>query len=122
LVLGLPGLFLQQAADVMTAALGPKAGEFGRAPASLARALSAPPRYLAGLVLAAAAVFVPGGRPRAVLGAAFAARTGPAEVLAGGAGGGPARARIERGLAVLVVACLIDAGLVALVALVRLAL
>ncbi len=60
-LLGLPGLLLQQATYIMDLALGGRAGEFGRAAERLDRLVSAPSRALAALLLAASAAFVPGG-------------------------------------------------------------
>ena len=89
---------------------------------SLDRAVAWGPRALAGVLLALGAAFVPGGRPWSAmrLGARNAAATGG--VLGAALAGVPAGMRIGRGLVVFAVACLVNAGLIALLALARLAL
>ncbi|MFQ5774798.1 MAG: cobalamin biosynthesis protein [Kiloniellaceae bacterium] len=121
-LLGLPGLFLQQAVLVMAVTLGAGAGPFGEAARTLARAVAFVPGYLSGLVLAAAAAFVPGGRPAAAAPGALAGRLAPSGVLAAALGHLAAEARLSRALAAFAVACLINAGLIAVLALVRLGL
>ncbi len=126
-LLGLPGLFLQQGVQVMAMGLGagqsaPRAGAFGLAPRALDRALALPPDYLAGLILAAAAAFVPGGQPLLALGPALTGRASAGGALGAALAGLPASARLRPALAIFAVACLIDAGLIALLALARLGL
>ncbi len=119
-VLGLPGLFLQLCARVMAACLSEHVGDFGLAARSLERGLAAVPGYLAGVILAAAAAFVPGGRPLAALGRALKGREGAAAALGAALRPLPGPTRLARALAIFAVACLIDAGLIAALALVRL--
>jgi adenosylcobinamide-phosphate synthase len=126
-LLGLPGLFLQQGAQVMAVGLGAgrgasRAGAFGMAARTLDRALTVLPDYLAGLILAAAAGFVPGGQPRLALGPALKGRAGGAGALSAALAALPASARLRPALGAFAVACLIDAGLIALLALARLGL
>lgn len=123
-LLGLPGLLLQQAAYVMDLTLGRRAGEFGRAAARVQRIVSAPARALAALLLAASAAFVPGGKPLAALRCLPAHRGnlggGPAAVLAAAPGTATGSARLARALVVFAVACLFQAALIGLLALLRL--
>jgi hypothetical protein len=101
---------------------GSRAGAFGLAARALDRALAVPPDYLAGLILAAAAAFVPGGRPLLALGPALKGRAGAASTLSAALAALPASARLRPALGIFALACLIDAGLLALLALARLAL
>ena len=119
-LLGLPGLLLQQATYIMDLALGGRAGEFGRAAERLDRLVSAPSRALAALLLAASAAFVPGGRPLAALRCLPASRGGPAAALAAAPGEAAGNARLARALVVFAVACLFQAALIGLLALLRL--
>lgn len=119
-VLGLPGIFLQQVSLVLGEGPGSRDSAFGRAPAVLAAAISLPPRALAGLVIAAAALFIPGARPAPAALSAVRAPGAPETALAVALGPVPGPAGLVRALAIFAVACLIDAGLVALVALLRL--
>ncbi len=124
-LLGLPGLFLQQGVQVMAMGLEvgqgeSRAGVFGLAARALDRALALLPDYLAGLILAAAAAFVPGGQPLAALGPALKGRASAAGALSAALAALPASARLRPALAIFAVACLIDAGLIALLALARL--
>lgn len=117
-VLGLPGLFLQQTAQVLRRQLG-ALGPFGAAPERIGRLVAAPGAALAGLLLATAAIFVPDGRP----GAALSSLRRPEHAMAAAlpaAEEGPAR--LARALALFAVGCLLVAGLVAVLALLRLAL
>ena len=119
-LLGLPGLLLQQATYIMDLALGGRAGEFGRAAERLDRIVSAPSRALAALLLAASAAFVPGGKPLAALRCVPAHRGGPAAALAAAPGTATGNARLARALVVFAVACLFQAALIGLLALLRL--
>ena len=121
-VLGLPGLLMQQAAYVMDLTLGGRAGEFGRAAERLERIVSAPPRAIAALFLAAAAAFIPGGKPLAALRCVAARRGGPAAALAAAPGTATGPARLARALVVFAVACLFQAAFIGLLALARLSL
>lgn len=119
-LLGLPGVLMQQAVYVMDLSLADRAGEFGLAAARLQRLISAPPRALAALLLAASAAFVPGGKPLAALRCLPANRGGPAAALAAAPGTAAGSARLARALVVFAVACLFQAALVGLLALARL--
>ena len=121
-VLGLPGMFLQQAAHVMALSLAGQAGEFGNAAARLDRLVAAPAQILAALFLAAAAAFIPGGRPLAALRCLSAHRGGPAAALAAAPGAAVGNARLARALVVFAVACLFQAAFIGLLALGRLSL
>jgi adenosylcobinamide-phosphate synthase len=121
-VLGLPGLLMQQAAYVMDLTLAGRAGEFGNAAARLERIVSAPSRALAALFLAAAAAFIPGGRPLAALRCVLACHGGPAAALAAAPGAATGHARLARALVVFAVACLFQAAFIGLLALARLSL
>ncbi len=127
--LGLPGLLLQQTAYVMAATLsmgavqknsaGPGAGPYGDAARSLARAVAWPADALGVLLLSFAAAFVPGGRGAAGLRLAF--RGGGADsVLYAALAAVGAPLRLNRALVVFAVACLINAGLIGALALLRL--
>ncbi len=120
IVLGLPGLLVQQSAYIMAATLGPT-GAFGDGARSLARAVAWLPDRVGALFLALAAAFVPGGQGMAGLRRAFKGAA-PADGLLGAvlAVVKPSL-RLNRALVVFAVACLIDAGLIGAVALVRLA-
>jgi len=115
--LGLSGLFVQQTAQVLHrqfATLGP----FGGAASRVGRIVAAPGAVLTGLLLAVAAVFVPGGRPLAALRSARRPEVAIGAAL-------PAEdsvARLGRAMALFAVGCLIVAGLVAALALLRLGL
>jgi len=119
-LLGLPGLLLQQAAYVMDRALAGRAGEFGRAAEWLEGVVSAPSRALTALLLAASAAFVPGGKPLAALRCLPARRGGPAAALAAAPGPATGTTRLGRALVVFAVACLFQAALIGLLALLRL--
>ncbi len=119
-LLGLPGLLLQQAAYVMDLALRGRAGAFGDAAERLDRLVSAPSRALAALFLAAAAAFVPGGKPLAALRCLPPHRGGPAAALAAAPGEATGSARLARALVVFAVACLFQAAVIGLLALLRL--
>lgn len=130
--LGLPGVFLQQA--IRIAAAAPKAdrraggGRYGAAALRCDRVLFILPDWIAALLVALAAVFVPhckpgiafdalpGGRDRTET--ALAAALG----VAGEADGTPHRPLLGRALFLFPVACLINAGLVAGLAMLRLGL
>ena len=138
-LLGLPGLFLQQAALVLAARLTgggvdhPRYGDFGMAARRLNEALTLLPALIATLMLGLAAVFVPHGRPlaafaeagRALRGARVSAGVGawPAAAmlaaLAPGSGTGSGTnkglgaAELERARMLYVVGCLINAAAVA---------
>jgi adenosylcobinamide-phosphate synthase len=124
-LLGLPGLLVQQTATVMAMTLGGRAqggreGDFGAAAVRQDRVISAPPRALAALLLAASAAFVPGGRPLAALRCVPARRGGPAAALAAAPGEAVGPPRLARALVVFAVACLFQAALLGLLALLRL--
>jgi len=119
-LLGLPGVLLQQAAYVMDLTLSGRAGEFGLAAARLQGLVSAPSRALAALLLAASAAFVPGGKPLAALRCLPARNGGPAAALAAAPGTATGSARLARALVVFAVACLFQAALIGLLALLRL--
>ena len=119
-LLGLPGLLLQQAVYVMDLTLGRRAGEFGLAAERVHRIASAPSRALAALLLAASAAFVPGGKPLAALRCLPAHRGGPAAALAAAPGVAVGSARLALALVVFAVACLFQAALIGLLVLARL--
>ncbi|MHA1600917.1 MAG: cobalamin biosynthesis protein [Alphaproteobacteria bacterium] len=119
-LLGLPGLLLQQATYVMDLALGGRAEAFGRAAERMNGLVSAPSRALAALLLAVSAAFVPGGKPLAALRCLPAHRGGPAAALAAAPGAAIGSARLARVLAVFAVACLFQAAIIGLLALLRL--
>lgn len=147
-LLGLPGVFLQL--TVRTAAaflavrqlqLGPKAqtagqelqvagrSEFAQTALRLDRALAFIPMILAGVVLIAAAIFIPGCHPGAALRQALTSRGNVAATMGGllgltlpGDQGLPVqleRGHIERAVAVFAVGCLINGGLVAVLVWIR---
>ena len=62
LLFGAPGLFACRAIETMGGMIGPK-GEFGRVATALDQAVNWVPARLAGLMLSAAALFTPRGRP-----------------------------------------------------------
>ncbi len=100
-LLGLPGLFLQRGVQVMAMGLGAgqggsHAGAFGLAARALDRALALPPDYLAGLILAAAAAFVPGGQPLAALGPAVTGRASAEGAVSAALAGLPALLALAR--------------------------
>jgi adenosylcobinamide-phosphate synthase len=143
LILGLPGAMVHATVNAMAAIIGRpgrRHGAFGLAAARLDDVLSAVPAWFAGMIIAIAALFVPGANPARALGtlwrdggkhASFnegrpvAAMAGALDLALGGPGEGRAdawigtgRARadasdVARGLYLFVVACLIDAGIVA---------
>jgi len=114
IALDLPGLFLQQTVLVLHRQLAGR-GPFGGAASRVGGILAAPGEIVAGLLLAGAAVFVPAGRPRAAL--RSAAR--PAVAMAVALPEEEGVARLGRALALFAVGCLIVAGLVAALALLR---
>lgn len=119
-LLGLPGLLLQQATYVMDLTLGGRAGEFGHTAKRMNGLVSAPSRALAALLLAVSAAFVPGGKPLAALRCLPAHRGGPAAALAAAPGTATGSARLARVLVVYAAACLFQAALIGLLALLRL--
>lgn len=125
--LGLPGLFLQQTAYVMAATLslrdsgGPGAGPYGDGALSLARAVAWPADVLGVLLLSLAAVFVPGGQGAAGLRLAFR-RGGVEDGLTASLEQVAVDRRLNRALVVFAVACLINAGSIGFLALLRLGL
>jgi len=135
IVLGLPGVFLQQA--IRIAAAAPKVGRkeggdpYGAVVLWCDRALFTLPDWIATLLIAVAAIFVPHCRPGAALDAlrggrhraeaAFAAALGLAED-EGSDGETPHKTLLDRALFLFPVACLINAGLVAGLAMLRLGL
>lgn len=145
-LLGLPGLFLQQAALVLAARLGggqpgdPRYRDFGMAAGRLNEALTLIPAALATLMLVLAAAFVPHGRPAAALAAARRAILPRDPALGSRVGGWPAAAmlgalgpehgaghewgalELERARMLYVIACLINAGAIAGLALLLLSL
>jgi adenosylcobinamide-phosphate synthase len=131
-LLGLPGLFLQQAALVLAARLkggradDPRYRDFGMAAGRLNEALTLIPAALAVLMLGLAAACVPGGRPAAALAEAWRGKAGsggwPEAAMVAALGldlaavtVGPAE--LERARMLYTVACLINAGAVAALAL-----
>ena len=136
-LLGLPGLFLQQAVLVLAARLrggpldDPRYRDFGMTAGRLNDALSLLPAAIAALMIGLAAAFVPRGRPWAALAAAWRGDAGNL----GGTGRGPAAApgraiaaalgrdpgagptELERARMLYAVACLINAGAIAALAL-----
>lgn len=150
-LLGLAGLIaFWMVRALALAAAEPHTPAFTAGAMRLGRAVSLPPAYLAGLMIAAAACFIPAGAPLRALTAMHRDAAGyrtpaagfPVAAMAGALGvalGGPrrygetvrvepwvgtGRARatpgdIRRGLYVFAVACLIDAGIVAGLALAR---
>lgn len=133
-LLGLPGIFLQQGCRVMAATLsatnrpgsgGPEAaaeGDYALTAVRLNAALAWLPERLAGLLIVAAAVFVPTAHP---LGALKRLPTGAWPVAAlGGAlgisrGAPPAPHDLGRAQAMFAVGCLLIAGLLGLLVLAR---
>ncbi len=143
LLLGLPGVLAHATVNAMAAVIGRSTrrhGAFGLAAARLDDLLSAVPARLAGLIIVFAALFAPRANPVRALGtmwrdagkhASFnagwpvGAMAGALGLALAGPGGGKAgawigegRARatasdVARGLYLFVVACLIDAGIVA---------
>jgi adenosylcobinamide-phosphate synthase len=140
-LLGLPGLFLQQAVLVLSARFGggiasdPRYRDFGMVAGRLHEVINFLPALLAGAMLACAAVFVPQGRPESALVATWrtflrlepAARLGslgpaPAAMIAAlgadrEASHGWGAVELERARMLYIVGCLINAGLVAALAL-----
>lgn len=130
-LLGLPGLFLQQTALVMAARFkgatdDPAHADFGLTASWLDDAVTLLPALVAAAMIGLAAMFVPKGRPAAAFGAAWRMRRQP---------GGAATAAIVAALAIdeaanpvaldrarllYAVACLINAGAIAALALLRL--
>lgn len=120
-VLGLPGLLLQQGLLAGSVALQ-RSGRFGAPMARLHRLVTVLPRLIACALLAVAALFVPAGRPLAALRALKARGRAAATVLAQAFAPTTGLARLDCALVAYAVACLINAGLIALLALIRLAL
>ena len=128
-LLGLPGLCLQQAVLVMAVRLqgsardDPRYRDFGLAAIRLNEALTLLPAALAALVLGLAAIFVPKAHPVAALTGGWGRRQGPAgwptSAMAAALGldqvAGPAE--LDRARMLYAVACLINAGLIAALAL-----
>lgn len=135
-LLGLPGLFLQQAVLVLASRFGggiasdPRYRDFGMVAGRLHEAINFIPAILAAAILALAAVFVPQGRPESALAATWrtilrfdsAARLGSlgpaaaamiAALGADRAGQGWGAVELERARMLYIVGCLINAGLVA---------
>ena len=126
-LLGLPGLAAYRAVTSAASALDERRreiGVFGLAPSRLDEALSYLPAVLAGLVLAGAALFVPGARPGRALGAMVReaprhrnlARGFAVAAISGGLGASPGSAEVRRALYLYAVACLLNLGLIALLA------
>lgn len=122
-VLGLPGLFMQQTAFIMAAVLGtqPQTGAYGEPARSLARAVAYVPDLVAALLLSLAAVFVPGGQSWSAMHRAMTSGNPGGAVLALVLGRVALSARLNRALVVFAVAALIAAALIAALALARLA-
>lgn len=126
-LLGLPGLFLQQAALVLAArfkggrADDPRYRDFGMAAGRLNEALTLIPAALAVLMLGLAAACVPRGRPAAALAEAWRGGAGswPEAAMAAALGldlaAGPGE--LERARMLYTVVCLINAGAIAALAL-----
>jgi hypothetical protein len=93
-------------------------GPFAEPARSLARAVAYLPDVAGAALLALAAAFVPGGRGGGALAGVFAGAS--ARVLARALAQVPAPVRLNRALVVFTVACLIDAGLIGALALLRL--
>lgn len=133
-LLGLPGLFLQQAVLVMAVRLHGAAGEdpryrdFGMAAGRLNVAVTVLPAALAALILGLAAAFVPKAHPAAALAAAGRARQGPsgwptsAMAVALGLDVAAGPAELDRARMLYAVACLINSGTIAALALLLLSL
>jgi len=136
-LLGLPGLFVQQALRIAASASQASAAAdpadederaYGRAALVCDRVVGYLPDRLAALVIAAAALFVPEGQPRLALTNLARARFWAQAALGGALGLRLNRKEdiapplLRRALFLFAVACLINAGLVAGVALLRLAL
>lgn len=121
ILLGPPGLLLQQGLLVASVALQ-RSGRFGEPAARAYRLIALLPRLIASVMLAAAALFVPAGRPLAALRALQAQDRGAGTVLAHAFAPTTGLARFDCALVAYAVASLINAGLIALLALVRLAL
>lgn len=120
-LIGPAGLLLQQALLVASVALQ-RSGRFGEPAARAQRAVALIPRLLASVLLAAAALFVPAGRPLAGLRALRAPDRAAATVLAHAFTPATGLGRLDCALVAYAVASLINAGAIALLALIRLAL
>ncbi|MGF1610605.1 MAG: cobalamin biosynthesis protein [Kiloniellales bacterium] len=132
---GLPGLFLQQALHIAAAGhaataapADEEAGAYGRAAVACNRVVAYLPDRLAGLIIIAAALFVPQSQPRLALANLRRSRFWAQAALGGALGLRLNRveeigtALLRRALFLFAVVCLINAGLVAGIALLRLAL
>ena len=122
-VLGLPGLFMQQSVYIMAAVLGARAdGEaYAAAAKDLARAAAWVPERAAALLLGLAAAFVPGGQAAPALRRALKGPEPAERALARALAGVPRPARLNSALVVFAVAGLVNAALIAVLALARLA-
>lgn len=127
-LLGLPGLFLQQAALVMAARLkggtdDPRYADFGLTAGRLNEALTLLPALVAAVMLSLAAMFVPTAHPAAAAAAAWRSRANPggspaeAMIAAAGVGRAAGPAALDRARMLYAVACLINAGAIAALAL-----
>lgn len=121
-LLGLPGLFVQQALRLLASLYGgagaATAAPFAQPAGLLDRAVGWLPLRLAALLLVVAALFVPEARPGAALRGLPRARDWPVAALGGALGfheGAPADTRaLARALALHGVACLVHVGVLAL--------
>ncbi len=126
-LLGLPGLAAYRAVAVIAALLDERRteiGVFGLTPSRLNEALSYLPAVLAGLVVAGAALFVPGARPER--GFADMIREAPKHhnlaqgfvvaAMRGSLGASRGALELRRALYLYTVACLLNVALVALLA------
>lgn len=127
-LLGLPGLFMQQAVRVMAARLDGSGDErryrdFGLTAARLDDALTLLPAAIAAAMLGLAAACVPNAHPAAAFAAAWRARwtprEWPAETMAAAVGldESSSAAVLDRARMLHAVACLINAGAIAALAL-----
>jgi adenosylcobinamide-phosphate synthase len=131
-VLGLPGLFLQQISYIMATvsdaqplpAASPGAANtpnpYGDGARSLARAVALLPDLVAALLLGLGAAFVPGGRGAAALGETWLKGDPAAKILGAAFAGVNPAARINRALVAFAAAGLINAALIGALALIRL--
>jgi adenosylcobinamide-phosphate synthase len=126
-LIGLPGLAAYRAIAVIAVLLDDRRSEvgvFGLAPSRLDEALLYLPAVLAGLVVAAAAMFVPGARPGRALGAVI--RDAPKHhnlahgcviaAMTAGFSASPGALEVRRALYLYAVACLLNLALIALLA------
>ena len=131
-LLGLPGLAAFRAIALTAALVDERRqtiGVFGLAPSRLDEALLYLPAMLSGLALAAAALFVPGARPGRVLGAMARDATRHHNLahgfaiaaMLGSFGPTPATGDVRRALYLYLVACLLNLGAIALLAMASLA-